>query len=225
MKLLTERDCRVIGRPNVLILSDRLLARRGRHWSFFKEGLEIESCREAVSLVMSPNAKRVAWIQPEDRGFGIYLDGEQCGFMDSVSVFEDQSLFFSPDSSRVAAIGLLGGKTVVVVDGAVHEVSTPISNVVFSPDSNHWFLVCKSSAERFGYKEIVYYNGSQCLGPYDDTSPESPIFSHDGKQLAIVARQGRWFKTFVLTQKTSTLDIVTQLPLGVILDFGHRYSD
>ena len=25
MKLLTERDCRVIGRPNVLILSDRLL--------------------------------------------------------------------------------------------------------------------------------------------------------------------------------------------------------
>jgi len=45
VKLLTERDCRVIGRPNVLILSDRLLA----EGSF--NGIDCQ--KESLGLVMN----------------------------------------------------------------------------------------------------------------------------------------------------------------------------
>jgi Tol biopolymer transport system component len=134
------------------------------------------------SLQFSADGKHIVYIASKDekRKF-VVLDGKEDKEYDGIG-----NLLFSADGKKLAYVAAVGGKQLVVVNGAEGKPFDAIgeNTIVFSPNSEGVAYVAIR-----GDKNIVVVNGVE-QKEYKRLPGEPPIFSEDGKHIAYRAEAG-----------------------------------
>lgn len=133
-----------------------------------KKGRPLKEAYGGFSLVLSPDGKICACVDGSRFKARAWIDGEHGEFYTRVSWSRD---VFSPDSKRLAYIGVRGdAEHVLVVDGKEVFAAPEIKNVRFSPNSKR--IACLAMLGRKQY--YVWADGvlGACIPkPVDKTFP------------------------------------------------------
>ena len=100
----------------------------------------------AITLTISPDSKRFAYVARRGKKQFVVLDGEEGEEYDLIG---KGSLVFSPDSKRFAYVAVRGGKQFVVLDGEEGKEYDGIGDLVFSPDSKRFAYGAKRGGKWF----------------------------------------------------------------------------
>lgn len=137
------------------------------------------------SPVISPDSKHIAYVALKNKKTVLVLDGQESAPFSLV--LEPR---FSPDSQKLSYIVVWDkGKWQPFVNGKpAGEIHTRISQLTFSPDSEHLAYVAQQGPSGPGQKQFLVLDG-QPQASYDLVT--SPIFSPDSRHLAYVAVKNR----------------------------------
>ena len=100
------------------------------------------------------------------------------------STWISESFTVSPDGRRVAYAARMGGKRMVVVDGAEGKLYDNVAAPIFSPGGKR-----VAYGALMGDKRLVVVDGAEGK-LYDGIGKGDPIFNPDGKRVAYGARMG-----------------------------------
>ena len=158
------------------------------------------------SIVISPDARRIAYITKNGDKQFVVVDGREGDTYETI-----WSLKFSPDAMKVGYTAKHRGKCFIVVDDIEHEKYHEIgrNSFIFSPDSKQiaytakfgtkWSLIIeKLDEDGLEYKEKEY-----------DIEPSRFCFSPDSKR-------------FAYTYRVDELHLVVD---GEVIDGCYRYDD
>jgi len=140
------------------------------------------------SAIASPDSRRVAFKVAQSVG-----GGRHAVTLDNLRSKSSPALHgpvFSPDSSTVAMVHMMGETGVLDIIGRPSvNVQDPVTPVVFSPDSKRTAFVAREEKLRF-----MVVDGERQVVAYDQVLEQSRVFSPDSKHFAFVARRGEyWF--------------------------------
>jgi len=134
--------------------------------------------------VFSPDGQRIAYAARSDNASFVMAGAEEGP---RFGVVDADSLTFSPDSKRLAYVAGKAGKRWLVLDGKVGPEFDEVHSPRFSANSVRLGYRARKNLEHH-----VVIDGD-VLGPFADVSPDAPVFSKDGKRVAIaVLEKGRW---------------------------------
>jgi Tol biopolymer transport system component len=158
----------------------------GPHWREQVSALgrvPIERPGEHYGVLLSPDLRRVAYVDRRGKEQAAVIDGREDPVCDSVGRFT-----FSPNGARTAYVATRDGAQSVVVDGRRGIDYEGIFDLVFSPDSANVVYMAKRKG-----REVVVLNGKE--GPsFDGIGGGSLVVSPDSRHVAYGARRGpMWF--------------------------------
>lgn len=178
------------------------LAEKDQRQSLVLDGRELPSITGTSivsdTLLFSPDGTKLAYAVEGDKGYSIVVNGKPGNVYDMLTY-----PVFSPDSQHIAytawpivkqigtevlPVAGQAGNAVVVLDGVEMEGGTSVSDLVFSPDSQHFAF----SAMRDEQASAIV-DGKE-MGRYEQIAQKPPIFSPDSRHVAYVANNGDgWF--------------------------------
>lgn len=172
------------------------MAKQDGQWFIVIDGEEGQRFKNAVGPVFSPNSERIAYYAQGDDGWYMAADDQLIGPYHSFGREEFGLFNFSPDSQRLAFVGVEAKKWLmisyrhresVVTNGEHGRKYNRCVNLVFSPNSEHLAYAAKRDDHWF----IIV--DDEEFGPYESIEQDRPVFSPDGRQVGFAGCiNGRW---------------------------------
>jgi hypothetical protein len=127
------------------------------------------------SVEVSPDGRRVVWVQRKTGGLRVVVNGTNGPVHDDIGM----GFTFSEDGRRFAYVAIKGDAEANVIDGKVGRFYTRVTRPVFSPDGEHfWYLAAEGTKHFLVMDEVPQALEAKAL-PY-------LILSGDGLGVAYV---------------------------------------
>ena len=136
------------------------------------------------TVSVSSDHKHVVYFRKstDGRKYSLVHDDEEGEQFDGLG---EMVPLFSPDSKRVAFVGIRREQSFVVVDGKTGQGYDAVGGITFSPDSRRVAFMASRGDEHF-----VVLDGIQQPLRFDGLQGDGPLFSPDSSRLGYIGRRG-----------------------------------